>query len=84
MLAHPYALLDVALSRTVRCPCVLVSFAAGVEWSNSIAMILAGWILAGSILAGSPKPSARLPKYFDASPAKLVIKYVRALITSCR
>ena len=69
MLAHPYALLDVALSRIVRCLCVLVSFAAGVEWSYSIAMILAGWRLAGSILAGSPKPAVRLPNYFDASPA---------------
>jgi hypothetical protein len=68
------ALLDVALSRIVRCLCVLVSFAAGVEWSYRIAMILAGWILAGSILAGSilagsPKPTARFPNYFDASPA---------------
>jgi hypothetical protein len=75
MLAHPYALLDVALSRTVRCLCALVSFAAGVEWSYSIAMRL----------AGSPKPAVRLPNYFDAklSLAKLVIEYVRALITSC-
>jgi uncharacterized membrane protein YhdT len=68
-----YALLDVALS-LVRCLCVLVSFAAGVEWSYGIAMILAGWILAGSILASSPKPTARFPNYFEASPAKLVIK----------
>ena len=75
MLAHPYALLDVALSRIVRCLCVLESLSAGVEWSYSVAMIL----------AGSPKPAVSLPNYFDASqcPPRLVIEYVRSLIPSC-
>ena len=76
MLAHPYPLLDVALSRIVRCLCVLESFAAGVEWSYSVAMILA-WVAKRAV------GGCQINSDTSQCPPGLVIEYVRSLIPSC-
>ena len=56
---------------SVRCLCVFVSFAAGVEWSYGIAVRL----------ALSPKPTVNVPEYFDVSVTPVcVTQYVTTLI----
>ena len=82
MLAHPYALLDVALSRIVRCLCVLVSFAAGVEWSYSIAVILAGWRLAGSIGEGGIRTHGDQESSIDGLRSGFLLQRTIAVLTA--